>query len=162
MLNSSMTLNINNHSFIITKAHIKESLEDIFVCECEGFYENLKEDILDLNPHSNTENNLNSSSNKPFHQNTLNNPNNQNTLNDNTKSLNNNNLNTNDKDLNENLSNHQTQQLYCISPFLRVATPVASHQSGFYHTPRVADEVIISYLKFQTLCLQKKTLDFGV
>ena len=100
----------------------------------------------DLNPHSNTENNLNSSSNKPFHQNTLNNPNNQNTLNDNTKSLNNNNLNTNDKDLNENLSNHQTQQLYCISPFLRVATPVASHQSGFYHTPRVADEVIISYL----------------
>ena len=90
----------------------------------------------DLNPHSNTENNLNNHSN---------NPNNQNTLNDNTKSLNNN-LNTSDKDLNENLSNHQTQQLYCISPFLRVATPVASHQSGFYHTPRVADEVIISYL----------------
>ena len=99
----------------------------------------------DLNPHSNTENNLNNHSNNNLNS-SSNNPNNQNTLNDNTKSLNNNNLNTNDKDLNENLSNHQTQQLYCISPFLRVATPVASHQSGFYHTPRVADEVIISYL----------------
>lgn len=35
---------------------------------------------------------------------------------------------------------------YHHSPYLRVATPIASHHSGFYHTPRVGDEVIISFL----------------
>ena len=36
--------------------------------------------------------------------------------------------------------------IYSYSPFLRVSTPIASDHSGFYHTPRVGDEVIISYL----------------
>ena len=36
--------------------------------------------------------------------------------------------------------------IYSYSPFLRVSTPIASNHSGFYHTPRVGDEVIISYL----------------
>ena len=35
---------------------------------------------------------------------------------------------------------------YSYSPFLRVSTPIASNHSGFYHTPRVGDEVIISYM----------------
>ncbi|WP_345788975.1 phage baseplate assembly protein V, partial [Campylobacter troglodytis] len=39
-----------------------------------------------------------------------------------------------------------SKQLYCISSFLRVASPIASFNSGLYHTPRVADEVIVSYL----------------
>ena len=36
--------------------------------------------------------------------------------------------------------------IYSYSPFLRVSMPIASNHSGFYHTPRVGDEVIISYL----------------
>ena len=42
----------------------------------------------------------------------------------------------------------QTNPPYCYSysPFLRVSTPIASNHSGFYHTPRVGDEVIISYM----------------
>ncbi|OCR07020.1 hypothetical protein A7X13_09120 [Helicobacter pullorum] len=38
------------------------------------------------------------------------------------------------------------RHIYSYSPFLRVSTPIASNHSGFYHTPRVGDEVIISYL----------------
>ncbi|WP_300955830.1 type VI secretion system Vgr family protein, partial [Helicobacter rodentium] len=38
------------------------------------------------------------------------------------------------------------QGIYHHTPFLRVASPIASHHSGFYHTPRVGDEVIISFL----------------
>ena len=36
--------------------------------------------------------------------------------------------------------------IYSYSPFLRVSTPIASNHSGLYHTPRVGDEVIISYM----------------
>ena len=36
--------------------------------------------------------------------------------------------------------------LHSIAPFLRVASPIASNSSGFYHTPRIGDEVIISFL----------------
>ena len=36
--------------------------------------------------------------------------------------------------------------LHSIAPFLRVASPIASNFSGFYHTPRIGDEVIISYI----------------
>ena len=32
------------------------------------------------------------------------------------------------------------------TPFLRVVSPIASSHSGLYHTPRVGDEVIISYI----------------
>ncbi|WP_334093435.1 phage baseplate assembly protein V, partial [Helicobacter typhlonius] len=35
---------------------------------------------------------------------------------------------------------------YHYSPYLRVSSPIASASSGFYHTPRVGDEVLISYL----------------
>ena len=40
----------------------------------------------------------------------------------------------------------EKQGIYHHTPFLRVASPIASHHSGFYHTPRVGDEVIISFL----------------
>lgn len=36
--------------------------------------------------------------------------------------------------------------LHSVAPFLRVAYPIASNSSGFYHTPRIGDEVIISFL----------------
>uniref|UniRef100_UPI002D7655A4 bacteriophage T4 gp5 trimerisation domain-containing protein n=1 Tax=Helicobacter trogontum TaxID=50960 RepID=UPI002D7655A4 len=35
---------------------------------------------------------------------------------------------------------------YSYTSFLRVASPIASNSSGFYHTPRIGDEVIISFL----------------
>ncbi|WP_334093987.1 bacteriophage T4 gp5 trimerisation domain-containing protein [Helicobacter typhlonius] len=34
---------------------------------------------------------------------------------------------------------------YHYSPYLRVSSPIASASSGFYHTPRVGDEVIVSF-----------------
>ena len=36
--------------------------------------------------------------------------------------------------------------LSSAAPFLRVSTPIASNHSGFYHTPRIGDEVIISFM----------------
>ncbi|MBK1973646.1 type VI secretion system tip protein VgrG [Campylobacter sp. TTU-622] len=47
-MNSYLSLNIINPSasFKITKAYIKESLEDLFVCECEGYIEILEEDLI--------------------------------------------------------------------------------------------------------------------
>ncbi|EPE3553117.1 bacteriophage T4 gp5 trimerization domain-containing protein [Campylobacter jejuni] len=36
--------------------------------------------------------------------------------------------------------------MYHHSPFLRVASSVASNHSGFFYTPRIGDEVIISFL----------------
>ncbi|HHD0557231.1 TPA: phage baseplate assembly protein V [Campylobacter jejuni] len=36
--------------------------------------------------------------------------------------------------------------MYHHSPFLRVASSIASNHSGFFHTPRIGDEVIISFL----------------
>lgn len=50
-------------------------------------------------------------------------------------------INTNSSDLSNN-----TYKSYHHSPFLRVASPIASNHSGFYHTPRIGDEVIISFL----------------
>lgn len=41
---------------------------------------------------------------------------------------------------------NSTLKSYHHTPFLRVASNIASHQSGFFHTPRVGDEVIISFL----------------
>lgn len=61
--------------------------------------------------------------------------------------------NINTSDTNTNTANtttkeHQDSQtrLYYHSPFLRVSTPIASINAGLYHTPRVGDEVIISFL----------------
>ncbi|WP_373868786.1 phage baseplate assembly protein V, partial [Helicobacter cinaedi] len=34
---------------------------------------------------------------------------------------------------------------YHYSPYLRVSSPIASISSGLYHTPRVGDEVIVSF-----------------
>ena len=34
---------------------------------------------------------------------------------------------------------------YHYSPYLRVSSPIASQSSGFYHTPRIGDEVIVSF-----------------
>ena len=36
----------SKHSFIITKAYIKEGLEELLVCECEGFYESMQAEFL--------------------------------------------------------------------------------------------------------------------
>ncbi|EAK9955274.1 type VI secretion protein VgrG, partial [Campylobacter lari] len=44
--NSYLNLKINKLDFKITKAIIKESLDQIFLCECEGFYENINNDIF--------------------------------------------------------------------------------------------------------------------
>ena len=40
---SFLSLNINNITFLITKAHIKESLESLFTITCEGYIESLKD-----------------------------------------------------------------------------------------------------------------------
>ncbi len=48
-----------------------------------------------------------------------------------------------------NSSNHLSSNAYKSyhhTPFLRVATSIASNHSGFFHTPRVGDEVIVSFL----------------
>ncbi|WP_334090178.1 contractile injection system protein, VgrG/Pvc8 family [Helicobacter typhlonius] len=43
-------------------------------------------------------------------------------------------------------NNSQTKAYsYHYSPYLRVSSPIASASSGFYHTPRVGDEVIVSF-----------------
>ncbi|HFP7530689.1 TPA: contractile injection system protein, VgrG/Pvc8 family, partial [Campylobacter jejuni] len=52
-LNSYMSLNISNSTsnplpFKITKALIKESLEELFSIECEGFFESLDESLFNL------------------------------------------------------------------------------------------------------------------
>lgn len=39
----------------------------------------------------------------------------------------------------------EKQGIYHYTPFLRVASPIASQSSGFYHTPRIGDEVIVSF-----------------
>ncbi|WP_233715274.1 bacteriophage T4 gp5 trimerisation domain-containing protein [Helicobacter trogontum] len=45
-------------------------------------------------------------------------------------------------------NNHSQMKAYSYhySPYLRVAYPIASISSGLYHTPRVGDEVIVSFL----------------
>ncbi|WP_408938871.1 bacteriophage T4 gp5 trimerisation domain-containing protein [Helicobacter fennelliae] len=44
-------------------------------------------------------------------------------------------------------SNHSQMKAYSYhySPYLRVSSPIASISSGLYHTPRVGDEVIVSF-----------------
>ncbi|WP_425323548.1 bacteriophage T4 gp5 trimerisation domain-containing protein [Helicobacter fennelliae] len=43
-------------------------------------------------------------------------------------------------------NNSQTKAYsYHYSPYLRVSSPIASISSGLYHTPRVGDEVIVSF-----------------
>ncbi|MCW1360450.1 contractile injection system protein, VgrG/Pvc8 family [Campylobacter jejuni] len=53
--------------------------------------------------------------------------------------------NINNTNSSSDLSSH-TYKSYHHTPFLRVATSIASNHSGFFHTPRVGDEVIISFL----------------
>ncbi|TQR52293.1 hypothetical protein DMC01_12495, partial [Campylobacter troglodytis] len=80
----------SKHSFIITKAYIKEGLEELLVCECEGFYESMQAEFLGFeglnsnstakaNPLYNSLNGLN-----PLY----NNPNGLNPLDSNLKALN--------------------------------------------------------------------------
>lgn len=59
-----------------------------------------------------------------------------------------NNQNNNIKDLGESneSTNFKDSTQYYYSPYLRIASPIASNNSGFYHTPRVGDEVLISFL----------------
>ena len=48
-----LSLNINHIHFIITKAHIKESLESLFDIACDGYIENIQENLIDSNFHPN-------------------------------------------------------------------------------------------------------------
>ncbi|HED1006500.1 TPA: hypothetical protein R4O21_001669 [Campylobacter jejuni] len=53
---------------------------------------------------------------------------------------------TNDIDTNSSNLSSNTYKSYHHTPFLRVASHIASNHSGFFHTPRIGDEVIISFL----------------
>ncbi|EAL5127848.1 type VI secretion protein VgrG, partial [Campylobacter coli] len=53
---------------------------------------------------------------------------------------------TNDIDTNSSNLSSNTYKSYHHTPFLRVASSIASNHSGFFHTPRIGDEVIISFL----------------
>lgn len=71
----------------------------------------------------------------------------------NTNNANNTNSNNNPKGNTNNLNNQEAlkpssnpYKSYHHTPFLRVSSPIASNHSGFYHTPRIGDEVIISFL----------------
>ncbi|EGY4797969.1 type VI secretion protein VgrG, partial [Campylobacter coli] len=52
----------------------------------------------------------------------------------------------NDIDTNSSNLSSNTYKSYHHTPFLRVASHIASNHSGFFHTPRIGDEVIISFL----------------
>ncbi|EEU6048157.1 type VI secretion protein VgrG, partial [Campylobacter coli] len=52
----------------------------------------------------------------------------------------------NDIDINSSNLSSNTYKSYHHTPFLRVASSIASNHSGFFHTPRIGDEVIISFL----------------
>ncbi|MGI7374937.1 type VI secretion system Vgr family protein [Campylobacter coli] len=52
----------------------------------------------------------------------------------------------NDIDINSSNLSSNTYKSYHHTPFLRVASHIASNHSGFFHTPRIGDEVIISFL----------------
>ncbi|HDZ5097756.1 TPA: type VI secretion system tip protein VgrG [Campylobacter jejuni] len=61
------------------------------------------------------------------------------------------NLYANQEELDNNTSitddtNNSSSSSYHHTPFLRVATSIASNHSGFFYTPRIGDEVIISFL----------------
>lgn len=75
---SFLSLNINNITFLITKAHIKESLESLWRIECEGYIESLQEHPFTLDSFASIKNNshITSALNNPtstlnFHPDTL-------------------------------------------------------------------------------------------
>ncbi len=76
-LNSFMSLDILNPNsssnpppFKITKAIIKENLEELFSIECEGFFESLEQDLFSLNTSTKTSHS-NQSTHTDFHPNVL-------------------------------------------------------------------------------------------
>ncbi|EAH7156143.1 type VI secretion protein VgrG [Campylobacter jejuni] len=75
-LNSYMSLNISNSTsnplpFKITKALIKESLEELFYIECEGFFESLEQDLFSLNTLTNASSHPSTPTTFNFHPNVL-------------------------------------------------------------------------------------------
>ncbi|HED5752586.1 TPA: hypothetical protein R5G01_000310 [Campylobacter jejuni] len=75
-LNSYMSLDISNSTsnplpFKITKALIKESLEELFSIECEGFFESLEQDLFSLNTLTNTSSHPSTPTTFNFHPNVL-------------------------------------------------------------------------------------------
>ncbi|ECC0217937.1 type VI secretion protein VgrG [Campylobacter coli] len=75
-LNSYMSLNISNSTsnplpFKITKALIKESLEELFSIECEGFFESLEQDLFSLNTLTNASSHPSTPATFNFHPNVL-------------------------------------------------------------------------------------------
>ncbi|EPC5405002.1 type VI secretion system Vgr family protein, partial [Campylobacter coli] len=64
----------------------------------------------------------------------------------NQEELDNNTFIANDIDTNSSNLSSNTYKSYHHTPFLRVASSIASNHSGFFHTPRIGDEVIISFL----------------
>ncbi|HED6595290.1 TPA: hypothetical protein R5Z00_001692 [Campylobacter coli] len=75
-LNSYMSLDILNHTsnplpFKITKALIKESLEELFSIECEGFFESLEQDLFSLNTLINASSHPSTPTTFNFHPNVL-------------------------------------------------------------------------------------------
>ncbi|EAL6614132.1 hypothetical protein DSU46_02375 [Campylobacter jejuni] len=75
-LNSYMSLNISNSTsnplpFKITKSLIKESLEELFSIECEGFFESLEQDLFSLNTLTNASSHLSTPTTFNFHPNVL-------------------------------------------------------------------------------------------
>ncbi|ELT9983348.1 type VI secretion system tip protein VgrG [Campylobacter jejuni] len=74
--NSFMSLDISNSTsnplpFKITKAIIKESLEELFSIECEGFFESLEQDLFSLNTLTNASSHLSTPTTFNFHPNVL-------------------------------------------------------------------------------------------
>ncbi|EAK7752013.1 type VI secretion protein VgrG, partial [Campylobacter jejuni] len=75
-LNSFMSLDISNSTsnplpFKITKAIIKESLEELFSIECEGFFESLEQDLFSLNTLTNASSHPSTPTTFNFHPNVL-------------------------------------------------------------------------------------------
>ncbi|EAC1443370.1 type VI secretion protein VgrG [Campylobacter jejuni] len=75
-LNSYMSLNISNSTsnplpFKITKSLIKESLEELFSIECEGFFESLEQDLFSLNTLTNASSHPSTPTTFNFHPNVL-------------------------------------------------------------------------------------------
>lgn len=75
-LNSYMSLDILNSTsnplpFKITKALIKESLEELFSIECEGFFESLEQDLFSLNTLTNASSHPSTPTTFNFHPNVL-------------------------------------------------------------------------------------------
>ena len=75
---SFLSLNINNITFLITKAYIKESLESLWRIECEGYIESLQEHPFALDSFTSIKNksHITSALNNPastlnFHPDTL-------------------------------------------------------------------------------------------